>query len=294
MRTPGTLVRRCLLAVVLVAGFGARANGGSLEDMISPVSVPTLNEDPRMTTEVRPMFLRTEISDEFVTNGGDYTVLAAQARLALTDRIALIATKDGYVWWRPDEVLTDEEGFANVAFGVKGAFWKDDAHAFIATGGLRYETRWGSRDVFMGRGDGLMNPFLSVAKGLGDFHAQLYSGPRIAISGNDSSFWDVAVHFDYKLGAFYPLVEWNIVHTLDGGRRLPLAQEGFDLVDLGSRFAGGETVAALAFGLRWRICDTIDVGATAGYPISQRQDVFGWRVTTDLIWRPFGWRALFS
>lgn len=281
-----------LLGALALTGAVARASG--LDDMISPVTSPTLNEDPRMSTEIRPMYMYTSISDEFVTQGGSYSVIAVQARAALTDRISLIATKDGFVFWRPKHALTNEEGFANVAFGAKGAIWKDDANAFIVTGGLRYETRWGSKDVFMGRGDGLMNPFLSAAKGIGDFHAQLYAGPRIAISGNDSTFWDTNVHFDYKLGNFYPLLEWNVIHVLDGGRRLPIAQEGFDLVNLGSKYAGGETVATTAFGLRYRISDYLDLGAAAEFPISQRHDVIGWRVTTDLIWRPFAWKAIFG
>lgn len=287
-------VRSRWLMGALIAGlsFSSLARAGSLDDMISPVSSPTLNEDPRLSTEIRPMYMWTEISDEFVTQGGNYSVVAIQARAKVTDWLSIIATKDGYVFWRPDSVLPDAEGFANLGFGAKGVIWKSDEDAFILTGGLRYETRWGSRKVFMGHGDGLLNPFLSTAKGFGDFHMELYSGPRIAISGNDSTFWDTNVHFDYKLANFYPLIEWNIIHTLDGGRRLPLKQEGFDLVNLGSKDAGGETVATLAFGLRYRVLDDLDIGAVAEMPISQRHDVFGWRVTTDLIWRPFGWKSL--
>jgi hypothetical protein len=293
MVTLGAIARwSAAVALAVILGAARAAMAGPLDDMISPVSAPTLNEDPRMSTEVRPMYLRTEISDEFVTDGGDYTVAALQLRAAITDRLSVIATKDGYVIWQPEKVLPHENGWANVAFGLKGVLWKDDEAAFIATGGLRYETRWGSRDVFMGHGDGLLNPFLSAAKGFGDVHAQLYSGPRIAISGNDSTFWDVNAHFDYKLGWVYPLIEWNVVHTLDGGRRIPIAEEGFDLVDLGSTKAGGETVATVAFGFRARLLDDVDIGVVGELPISQREDVFGWRVTTDLIWRPFGWTSI--
>lgn len=86
------------LAVLSLAGA---AGAGTLDDMISPVSFPTLNEDPRIDTELRPMFLWTQIDDDFLTDGGNYSVLAVQARAALTERLALIATKDGYVFWRP-------------------------------------------------------------------------------------------------------------------------------------------------------------------------------------------------
>lgn len=260
---------------------------GTLDDMISPASVPTINEDPRMTTELRPMFMYTDVSDDFVTDGGHFEVVAVQARLALTDRVGLIATKDGYIFLRPDGVVPDDEGFANLAFGLKGALVRDEATATIVTAGLRYEAPSGNRDVLQGEGDGLLNPFLSAAKGFGDFHVQAYTGPRLALSGEDSSFYDLSLHLDYRLNRFYPLLEFNWIHVLDGGRRLPIDQEGFDLVNLGSRGAGGESVATLAFGARYRILDRVDVGAVAEFPVTSREDLFGWRVTTDLIWRLF-------
>ena len=69
-----------------------------LQNMISPVSVPTLNEDPRVDTEIRPMYMFTSIANDFATNGGKYQVIAVQARAAITDRIGFIATKDGYIF----------------------------------------------------------------------------------------------------------------------------------------------------------------------------------------------------
>ena len=34
-------------------------------------------------------------------------------------------------------------------------------------------------------------------------------------------------------------------------------------------------------------------GAVAEFPVTERHDILGWRVTTDLIWRPMGWNAIF-
>jgi hypothetical protein len=265
----------------------------SLDDMISPVSMPTVNEDPRVDTELRPMYMYTQISEDFVTNGGNYSVVAAQARFAITDRIGIIATKDGYIFLRPDDVVPDDEGWANLGFGVKGVFYKDDDAAFIFSGGLRYEAASGNRDVLQGKGVGTLNPFLSIAKGFGDFHLQGYTGPILAIDDGDSSFYDVALHADYRLfERFYPLLEFNWRYGLKGGERLPIDQEGWDLVNLGSTEAGGESVATIAFGARYRIIDTVDVGAVAEFPVTDRHDILGWRVTTDLIWRPMGWNSI--
>lgn len=269
------------------------ATATPLEQMISPVSLPTLNEDPRIDTELRPMFMYTSIANSFVTGGGHYEVVAVQARAALTDRIGFIATKDGYIWLRPDEVVEPNSGWANIAFGFKGALWKDEETASIFTVGFRYEAPWGNQDVLQGKGDGLLNPFLSAAKGFDDLHLQLYTGPRIAIDGADSSFYDLALHVDYRFGNLYPLAEFNWVYVLDGGRRLPIDQEGFDLVDLGSIDAGGGSVWTTALGLRYRVFDDLDIGVVGEFPLSSDSDIFGWRVTTDVIWRPFGWDSLF-
>ena len=134
MRSIGNVARLALTTYavgVLVAAAPVRAGERPLDDMISPVSMPTVNEDPRVDTELRPMYMYTQISNDFVTNGGNYSVVAVQARVALTDRIGFIATKDGYIFLRPDDVVPDDEGWANIAFGLKGVFYKVEDAAFI-------------------------------------------------------------------------------------------------------------------------------------------------------------------
>lgn len=282
-----------IIAILVVQLVPRAAVASPLEEMISPVSVPTLNEDPRIDTELRPMYMFTSIANDFVTNGGRYQVAAVQARVAITDRIGFIATKDGYIWLSPEEVVAGNNGWANLAFGFKGALWKDEETASIFSLGLRYEAPWGNQDVLQGKGDGLLNPFISAAKGFDDLHLQLYAGPRVAISGQDSSFFDGSLHVDYRFWRFYPLAELNWVYVYDAGRRLPIAQEGFDLVDLGSSEAGGESVVTTAFGFRYRIMDDLDFGVSGEFPLTSDSGIFGWRVTSDLIWRPVGWNALF-
>lgn len=288
-----TVTAACLALAALGAPPALADEERPLTEMISPVSAPTLNEDPRIDTELRPMFMYTSIASGFATGGGHYEVAALQARVAITDRIGFIATKDGYVWLRPDQAVPDGSGWANIAFGFKGAVWKDEESASIFTIGLRYEAPWGNQDVLQGKGDGLLNPFISGAKGFDDVHVQLYAGPRIAISGQDSSFFDGSLHVDYQLWNLYPLAELNWVYVYDEGRRLPIAQEGFDLVDIGSSEAFGESVVTTALGLRYRVLEDLDLGVTGEFPLTSDSGIFGWRVTTDLIWRPMGWDALF-
>ncbi len=277
------------LFIVLSAG---QAQAKGFEDLVSPVSNPTLFEDPRVSTELRPIFAYHEISDQFVSQGGNAKIGAVQLRVALTDRLAFIATKDGYVWLEPDAVLARKNGWANLAFGLKYNFLHAEDWGLLASGGLRYEVASGDKDVFQGRGDGLLNPFLSAAWMHNGLHVLGYTGARVPISGNDTTLWDTSVHADYQLGRFYPLIEVNWVHALDGGRRLPIDQEGFDFFNLGAQKAGGRGVVTQAYGFRCRLVDGaavwdrvagIDWGAVYETPLTDREDLFAWRVTTDVV-----------
>jgi hypothetical protein len=262
----------------------------SLNDMISPVSSPTVNEDPRNTTEIRPIFIYHRIPDDFLLGSGSLQVAAVQLRAALTDRFSLIATKDGRVWINPSGG-SELDGWANLAVGIKGSLLQREDWAAIVSAGLRYEIPSGNREVFQGLGKGAINPFISAAKGFGDFHMQLYTGPRLAITDTDSSFYDTNLHLDYKLPyGIYPLVEVNWLRILKGGTRFPFDQEASELVNLGSSNATGN-VATIAFGLRYRAFEWLDFGATGEFPVTDRKDIFDWRVTWDIIIRPFGFRV---
>lgn len=278
--------------ILFTTQCGGIAWAKGFEDLVIPVSNPTLFEDPRVTSEVRPIFVYHEISDQFVSAGGNAKVGAVQLRVAITDRLGLIATKDGYVWLEPESALPRKNGWANLAFGLKYNFLREEDWGLLATAGLRYETASGDKDVFQGRGDGVLNPFLTAAWAHDGLHVLGYTGPRLPISGNDTTFWDTSLHVDYGIGRFYPLIEVNWVHALDGGRRLPIDQEGFDFFNLGARNAGGRGVVTQAYGFRVRLADGVSVGdqvagidwgAVYETPLTDREDLFAWRVTTDIV-----------
>jgi hypothetical protein len=304
-------------------------------DFISPVSNPTNFEDARIESDVRLIWIYHKINNNFLgvlrnadlpSPGGNAQILSLQARLKLTDRLALIATKDSVVWLHPDneidDVLKDGSGYGNVAAGLKYNFFRDVALPALATVGLRYEAPAGEPQALQGsvfrstgiipeihkRGNGMLNVFASGVWGDRNLHLLGYTGPRMALSGLDSSFWDLSVHADYKVGKLYPLIELNWIHVLSGGSRLrpledglraltgdknlKLDQEGFDFFNLGAPSAGGEDMATLALGWRLRILDNLDIlgqsggldwGAVAEVPIGSGDNIFDWRVTTDLV-----------
>jgi hypothetical protein len=108
----------------------------------------------------------------------------------------------------------DENGEHRPRREVRGL--RDPESRSIATLGLRYEIPSGSEDVFQGKADGVFNPFLSAGWSWGNLHLLGYTGARLPVSGADSSFFDLSLHADYQIGMFYPLLEWNWVHVLDG------------------------------------------------------------------------------
>jgi hypothetical protein len=296
MRTR-TLLTTAALALAIAAPSWAK--GDPFADFVSPSTSPVIFEDARPTTELRAIHQYQHIGVGFGSDvgisGGDLNILLIQARLALSERFALLINKAGYVWLRPDEesygTFETDDGWANVAFGAKYAVYRDPDRNAIATFGLRYESASGDKDVYQGhRGDGLMNPFLSAAWGYNQLHLSGYTGPRIPISGNDSTFWDTNLHVDRKFGPFYPVVELSWNQTLDGGRRLNLNQEGFDFFNFGSRHAGSHAVVTGAIGFRFRPLEAFgvdndfsqsDIGFTYEAPLTSERDFLGWRLLTD-------------
>lgn len=140
---------------------------GRYEGFFKPIVHPYLFEDPFVTTGAYAYYLYHEFPDRSALQGGEAHVAALQIRVALTDKIALIATKDGYVWKRPGNALLDDtQGWMNIAFGLKGILYEAEDTPFIVSGILRYETDSGSTDTFQGHGDGQFLPSLAAASTL--------------------------------------------------------------------------------------------------------------------------------
>lgn len=277
----------CVSAVLLSSqlSFADR-----LGNMASPVTNPVNFEDPRINTEARLIYMNHELDSDFITGGGDIQVYALQLRAALTDSLAFIATKDGYIDFNPDGVLEDENGFANVTPGFKYAFLQDGDAGQIGTVGLRYEIPLGSDEVFQGEGDGFVNPFVSGAVALCETTSLIAaSGLRIPVDGKDSTFWDLDVHvdkaFETQLGTLYPSLSVNMVHVLDAGRRLDMADEGLDLISFGSTQSEGKTMVVGGVGTRLRMSEKADWGIAYQFPLTtgRGSNVTDWRVTSDLI-----------
>lgn len=271
----------------ILAGQISLAKADPLDDIATPISNPVNFEDPRIESNIRPIAIYHKLDNKFITQGGNVKIFALQARYAVTDRLALIATKDGYVHLQPDAVLNDESGLANVGGGLKYAFYKDESSIF--SGGLRYEAPIGAKRVLQGQGSGSFNPFVSGAVALGSERTPLNlvagTGFRLAVEESDSSFYDADLHLDTKLGWFSPIAEVNYVHVIDAGDRLPIADEGQDFFNFGAANADGKSMLTGAIGGRVALDKDTSWGTAYQFPLDRSSGsyVTDWRVTTDLI-----------
>lgn len=264
---------------------------GRHERYVPPVTNPIFNETPYITTEARAFYFYHELPGGFVTDGGHVNLIALQLRLALTERLAFIATKDGYADFYFDEVLEDEDGFANIAFGFKYALYSDPEEEDILTVGLRYEIPINDLETsgieLQGAGDGFLNPFVTGGTAFGDLGLQASFGANIALNDNDTSILHYSLHADYEVfEGFFPLIEFNGFSAIDRGDRLTGALgelDGVDVLNFGSE--GRDTTVTIGGGFRYQFNDNIQIGAGGETPITPdtNDTIMDYRIYFDLV-----------
>lgn len=132
------------------------------------MSNPIFARDPRSSTHARFLFINNWTPDAHAVAPDDQLqVYAVQVILALTERLSLIAEKDGYAVINRGPL---SEGLLNIAAGLKYAFVRRPESRFIVSGGLVFEAPTGESAVLQGDGSGALTPFLSAGKGWGAFH----------------------------------------------------------------------------------------------------------------------------
>jgi len=256
---------------------------------VSPQSNVLLFEDPRTLTEVRMHFVNQTIPNSNpVFGGGTAQFVAAQVRVALTQRLSVIATKDGYLWINPEgNAVPNSEGFANIAAGLKYNILRNPDTQTIVSAGFTHEFPAGARRVFQGIGRGEWNLFLT---GCREFFgcAHWVSGGGILLPDNDlqstSMYWSNS--FDVQLTKrLYGLVQLNWFHWLESGTNLPLNFEGNDLMNLGSTNVAGNDIVTMSFGNRLKFGRYHEMGVAYELPLTERKDLLESRIYADLILR---------
>jgi hypothetical protein len=289
--------------IVLSAALAARANAADtatvswLDNTISPVANPIFFEDPKVTSEVRPIYMYHFLPNTFdysggsVPLGGQVQVMAIQIRYALTDRLGLIASKDGYIEFQPKNTLGHGYGWADLAAGLKYVLINDEENQFILTPGFTFTIPTGSHDVYQGYGSGVWNLFASAEKGFDQWHITGNAGFNIPNNfGDNTAQMHYSLQVDYYVCQYFiPFLVGNGYTILSDGNRnllpVPLNTEGYDLINFGSTDASGTTQLSLGGGARSRLMKNLDVGVSYEVGVGNPVGIFQSRITADLIWR---------
>ena len=244
-----------------------------------PVSAGTTFESAVIETGLEAHVVHQELPSDSVFTGGDFQLYALQARVRLNERVALIATKDGYIDFNPD-AGSDEDGFADIAGGVKFLAYEDPEAGLLVTPGLIYETTSGDDEVFQSNGDGLLRPFVSVGWDGGKTNVLSTVGYNLPLDNDEeSTSADYHLHVSYEVTPeLLPLFELNGITYTSDGDAFVADFEGGDLINLGSNDVQGNTVISGAFGFAWRPSDRIQVGLTYEVPFTSREDLLDNRV----------------
>ena len=286
------------LALAATTAFSADQNQSSwLDNTISPVANPIFFEDAKLNSEIHPVYMWHILPRTFdyaggtVPLGGQVQVMAVQARYAVNDRLAIIATKDGYVQFQPDHTLGHAYGWADLAAGLKYAVVKDDDKQLLVTPGFTVTIPTGNRSVLQGHGAGMEDVFVSAEKGLGKFHVLGNVGFRIPNNfADDTAQAHYSLQLDYYAGQYFiPFFALNGFTVMSKGSGniigVPLQTEMYDLINAGSTAAGGRTMLTAGGGFRSRLLKNLDVGFAYEAGIVNPVGIFDGRITADVVWR---------
>ena len=267
---------------------GSFGDGSSKHKRYIPsVSNPIFNETPYITTEVRFIHQYTEIPGSWASTGGEINLYAAQFGIALTERLGFIATKDGFANANFKNTLNDEDGFANIAAGLKYAVYSNPDDNSILTTGIRYEAPTGSLESsnirLQGNKGGFFNIFITGSKALGNLGFQGSFGSNFALDGDhDTSMIHYSANINYEIFPnLFPTFELNGFVTTDDGNRTIGDFAGADIINFGTTDSGH--VSLTSMGARYLISDHISIGGTYEFPITNREDIIDWRTNFDLI-----------
>jgi len=259
----------------------------AFDGFIEPVMNPVFFEDPRSRTRLRFLFINQTFPEDSILGGGDLQLYAAQATVALNERLSIIAQKDGYLELQADGI-PNEEGWADLATGLKYVLIRDVENQFLVSGGFMVEWSNGSEDVFQGNGDGMWNFFLSAGKefgACGDCHYVGTIGWHTPMdSGAESESWFYSVHLDKKLtDKLYVLWELTGIGYLENGNPLTrLTVEGGDLINLGAGYVEKNHFVSTAVGATYIFNCHLQAAAAYEIPLTDRKDLMKNRVTATL------------
>lgn len=282
-----------ILSSIALAALSADAQGGfvlfgesasapaSEQRFVRPITAPYFHEDSFVTSDLRAWYVQHHFGSD--TIGGEVEVFALQVRLALTDRLQLVAYKDGYTRFS-DTALGSPDGWNDIGAGLKWAFLQDWANQFHMAAGIGYEFGWGDDEVLQDTDE--LRLWLSANKGFDRLHLGATVNYIMASDTDDGAVGNADLmtahlHADYRVNDWFsPVVELNGYFVTDEGA-VGNTFSGVDAVSIG----GGESEDTItgALGAEFRPLGE-DLGLRLAYEtdLSGGTSLFGHRWTASL------------
>lgn len=278
----GIIIGLCMLCCT-VQSYAADDNN-TFSRFIKPVTNPVYFDDARNETYIHVFHAYQRLPNKIKTTlgrvplDGDLRLTALRINYAVNERFSIVAAKDGYINFNPDDTLEHEEGWGDIAAGAKYALLYQPENEFILSGKVLVEFSQGSRDVYQGNGHGNVAPSLTFLKGYDKFQFCGMVGGIIPFSNHDESTmifdsWHVSYNIMNRL---FPLLELNHFWVARQAERDELVAgiakfEGGDVVNIGSnRGMENRHQVSLAAGMRVRCMKNVDLGFAYEFPLTDK------------------------
>jgi hypothetical protein len=266
------------------------------DDFISPMSNFVFFEDPRTLTEARAIFFHHELPDSIGTlglPGGDVQLYALQLRFALTERLSVIAVKDGYIVADIDGAPLDDllsDGWADVTAGLKYNLLRDSCEGRLLSAGFTYEIPIGSRRALQDIADGEFHVFATGGTRLFDGLAHYLGAVGYRFPVNDdlqSTALHWSNHFDVKVSerlyAFTEFVWWHWTDSANTG--LNAGVSGQDVFNIYATDVTGNDLVTQSVGMKYKPSGHSELGIAYEFPLTDFQDIIANRLQLELILR---------
>jgi hypothetical protein len=254
------------------------------QQFVHPITAPYYHENSFITSDLRAWYVFHNFDSNGVANGGiggDAQVVALQVRLALTDRLQFVAYKDGYTWF--DDAVVNDNGWNDVAAGLKYNFYRDIEEQLYLSAGLGYQIDLGDADVL--QDDEILRLWVSGDKGFDKLHLGatfnyfIPTGSESSLGDSETISWHL--HADYYVCEWFsPVVEFNGYHTVGEGT-VAVPFSGLDVANLGG--GEGEDVVTMGIGGSFRIFENFDMRAAYEFPLTNNSQLFGDRLTVSAV-----------
>ena len=251
-------------------------------------------EDPRTLTELRPIFVNHWVPGTIgngIPAGGTIELYAMQFRIALTERLSIIAVKDGFIVDQTGGALDGllDDGWAAVTAGLKYNLIRNPASGTLGSVGLTYEIPIGSQRTLQDIGDGEFHLFFTGGQRYLDGMAHWLTsvGYRQAVENIQTSSIHWSNHLDVRLmPGVYAFTEFAWWHwTDDATTGLPLGVAGQDLFNLSATDVAGNDLLTQSVGIKFKPSGRSEIGIAYEFPLTEFKDVIDSRLMVDLILR---------